>query len=295
LLLDDRIDTSDAIPPLPIGIYSVLRTSRRGYGNAIAEGIENLKGSFFALMNSDDLVHPNKFINQIRDLQRENADLSVGKIIKFNDTGKIISQSLGYLTNSNYNSRVLLLGAYGADATWCGRTEKIKSWEFSNELAADWITAFTNFPNSKIVYSPNAFYFYRQHKNQITMSQDFKVSSFEKIYKSWNFMNTQQALMSLTEEAAKLIAAPWLIQKKSKKEEIKDATRWLKEFDHRSNGEFRKLVNRRYVYLLFRGFYSRIFLFAELRPALLGTIDYFLEKISNNFHRIRFNKFLDLK
>jgi hypothetical protein len=293
--MDDRIDTSEEIPQLPSGTVLILRTLKRGYGNAISEGLQHLKCDYFGVMNSDDLVHPKKFITQIQDLENQNAELSVGRIIKFNDSGKILSQSLGHLTKRRYNPRVLLLGAYGADATWCGRSENVKIWSISNELAADWITAIKNFPNFKIVYSPDALYFYRQHKDQITKSNDFKNSSFESIYTSWNAMNVKEINVPLTIEAAKLVAAPWLVQAKSSKRSISDAGHWLKRYDYLTNGDFQNLVNRRHAYLIFQGFRSRVFLVGNLIPALLGVVSYFFEKILNKFERKHFKEFLDFK
>ena len=98
LLLDDRVDTSDDVPKLPIGTCTILRTTRRGYGNALSEGLRHLSCEFFALMNADDVIHPRKLITQILDLESSSADLSVGKIVKFSNSGKIITQSLGHLT-----------------------------------------------------------------------------------------------------------------------------------------------------------------------------------------------------
>jgi glycosyltransferase involved in cell wall biosynthesis len=242
LLLDDRVDSSADLPKLPIGTCTILRTSSRGYGNAISEGLRQINTEFFALMNADDVIHPRKLITQILDLESRNADLSVGKIVKFNNSGKIITQSLGHLTRGQYTPSVLLLGAYGADASWCGRTNKVKSWNISNELASDWITALENFSDLKIVYSPKALYFYRQHHTQITNTNDYKNFSFDEIYKSWNVLNLRQGYRSVTKDVAKLVAAPWTVSDQSNLDSIKNASAWLKEFNLSTHKRYAILV-----------------------------------------------------
>ena len=76
ILVDDRLDSSDSIPDLPGQNIVILRTAERGYGNAISVGLREVSSEFFALMNADDLVHPNRLNHQIRDLVKTNSELS---------------------------------------------------------------------------------------------------------------------------------------------------------------------------------------------------------------------------
>jgi glycosyltransferase involved in cell wall biosynthesis len=295
LLLDDRVDTSAGLPELPIETCRILRTSIRGYGNALSEGVHHLNSEFFALMNADDLIHPRKLITQILDLESRSADLSVGKIVKFNDSGKIITQSLGHLTKGEYTPPVLLLGAYGADASWCGRTEKVKSWKISNDLASDWITAFENFSDLKIIYSPKALYFYRQHDTQMTKTNDYKNFSFDEIYKSWYFMNSRLGYQSLAKDVAKLVAAPWIVSDHSNTDSIKNASAWLREFNFSTHKRYAILVNRRYAFLFFLALRNRRLLVQDLIPATFGVFNYCLETCLNIFRKILLRKFLHAK
>jgi glycosyltransferase involved in cell wall biosynthesis len=295
LLLDDRVDTSANLPELPIEKCRILRTSRRGYGNALSEGIQHLSSEFFALMNADDVIHPRKLITQILDLESRSADLSVGKIVKFNNSGKIITQSLGHLTKRQYTPSVLLLGAYGADASWCGRTDKVKSWKISNELASDWITALENFSDLKIVYSPKALYFYRQHHTQMTKTNDYKNFSFDAIYKSWNSINLRQGYQSVNNDVARLIAAPWTVSGQSNLDSIKKASAWLREFNLSTQKRYAILVNRRYAYLFFLALKNHLLLIQDVIPATFGVFNYCLETYLNIFRKILFRKFIQTR
>jgi glycosyltransferase involved in cell wall biosynthesis len=295
LLLDDRVDSAADLPKLPIGTCTILRTSSRGYGNAISEGLRQINTEFFALMNADDVIHPRKLITQILDLESRSADLSVGKIVKFNNSGKIITQSLGHLTKGEYTPSVLLLGAYGADASWCGRTDKVKSWKISNDLASDWITALENFSDLKIVYSPKALYFYRQHHTQMTKTNNYKNFAFDEIYKSWNFMNLRQGYRLVTKDVAKLVVAPWIVSDQSNTDSIKNASAWLREFNLSTHKRYAILVNRRYAFLFFLALKNHLLLIQDLVPATFGVFNYCLETYLNIFRKILLRKFLHTK
>jgi glycosyltransferase involved in cell wall biosynthesis len=295
LLLDDRVDCSSNLPKLPIGTYKILRTSTRGYGNAISEGLGQIDSEYFAVMNADDLIHPRRLINQILDLELKNADLSVGKIVKFNSSGKILTQRLGYLTKGEYTETVLLLGAYGADASWCGRTEKLKTWNISNELATDWITALENFSHLNVVYSPKAIYFYRQHESQLTKSEIFKQSSSQEIYNRWSLMNLNKGYRTLSMEMFKLVACPWLVTKPPNKESIREATVWLREFNQSTNRRYATLVYRRNLFLFCYAFKNHFLPIQNFIPAIFGAFNFLFETYLNIFRKILFKKFLNTK
>lgn len=295
LLLDDRVDCSADLPQLPVGTYTILRTSKRGYGNAISQGLRQINSEFFALMNADDVIHPRRLITQILDLELSGADLSVGKIVKFNSSGKIINQSLGNLTKGQYTESVLLLGAYGADASWCGRTEKLKSWEIANELAADWITALEIFSHLNVIYSPKALYFYRQHESQMTKSEIFKDFSFQEIFKSWSLMNSKKGYRTLSIDAVKIVAGPWMVTKRSNTESIQEASAWLREFNKSTNKRYTNLVYRRNTFLFYHALKNRVLLIQDFIPAIFGAFNYSFETYRNIFRKILFRKFLNTK
>ena len=295
ILVDDRLDSSGSIPALPSQNIVILRTAERGYGNAISVGLREVNSEYFALMNADDLVHPNRLNRQIRDLVKTNSELSVGRVIKFNNSGIVVSQKLGNLRYRTYSSDVLLLGAYGADATWCGKTSAIKTWTFSVKPSTDWITALNYFEDTQIVYSSSAIYFYRQHASQVTKSRSYSRNSFQDVYPSWAALCQRLNMPVLDYATSVLVAAPWAINAKPSNENVTASMNWLNSFEIFTHHRYSNLVNRRMLFLLrnatdMKGFTPLVFI-----SALKGLFSYMIEIILSIFRTIRFRKLLNLK
>lgn len=292
ILVDDRIDSSDSIPELPFQNIVILRTAERGYGNAISVGLRAVNSEFFALMNADDIVHPNRLYRQIRDLVKTNSDLSVGRVIKFNNSGIVVSQKLGHLSSRNYSSEALLLGAYGANATWCARTSVIEAWTFSIKPATDWITALNYFEHTQITYSSTAIYFYRQHSSQVTKSKSYFRNSFQDVYPSWADLCQRLNMPILDEATSVFVAAPWAVSVKPTHEKVVASINWLNSYETLTNQRYSNLVNRRMLYLLRSATGINGFTSIMLFSALKGLSSYLNEIILNIFRTIRFRKFL---
>jgi glycosyltransferase involved in cell wall biosynthesis len=292
ILVDDRVDTSGSIPALPSQNVLVLRTGDRGYGNAISVGLREVSSEFFALMNADDLVHPYRLIRQIRDLVKTNSELSVGRLIKFNNSGIVISQKLGNLRSRTHTSEALLLGAYGADATWCGRASVIKSWTFSAKPSTDWITALKYFEHTKIIYSNSAIYFYRQHESQVTKSRGYSRISFQDVYPSWAALCQRLNMPVLDYATAVLVAAPWAVSAKPSHENVIASSNWISNFDNLTHHRYSNLVNRRMLFLLRNAAGINGFTPIMLFSAFKGLSSYLIETILNVFRTIRFRKLL---
>ena len=150
---------------------------KRNYPNAINVGLKNLKSEFFALMNSDDLVHPERLYRQIMQLEEDKADICVCRIQKF--TGKnsrnVIPPLAGNIRYNSFNYINLFIGAYGADATLLGRSDVIKKHQLKFPLVehADWFFALANYKVLKVSVLNFTGYFYRMHRNQITRSEKY--------------------------------------------------------------------------------------------------------------------------
>lgn len=295
LLVDDRLDSSESIPDLPGQNILILRTVERGYGNAISIGLKEVTADYCALMNADDLVHPNRLSRQIEDLVETNSELSVGRVIKFNNSGNVVSQKLGSLKHRNYSCEALLLGAYGADATWCGKTSVLKTWDFSRKPATDWITALNYFEGTRMTYSNSALYFYRQHSNQVTKSKSYSRNSFKDVYPSWVALCKRSSMPILDENSAILVAAPWAVVTKPSEEEVTNAANWLNTFETFTLHRYSNLVNRRRLFLLRNTKSSNSINPTTYFSALKGLASYFIDIILNIFSTIRFKKFLTLK
>lgn len=167
--------------PSELNFIHIDARLERQYPNAINLGFKNLKSEFFALMNSDDLVHPERFYRQIRQLQIENSDICVCKIRKF--SGKYsriaIPPLAGNVRYNFFNYINLFIGAYGADATMLGRSEIIQKRQLKFPLSehADWFFALENYKDLKVSVLNFSGYFYRMHGNQVTRSKKYTKSN----------------------------------------------------------------------------------------------------------------------
>jgi glycosyltransferase involved in cell wall biosynthesis len=164
--------------PSELNFIHIVAGQKRNYPNAINAGLENLKSEFFALMNSDDLVHPERLYRQIMQLKGDRADICVCKMQKF--TGKssrnVIPTLAGNIRYNSFSYVNLFIGAYGADATLLGRSDVIKKHQLKFPLVehADWFFALANYKDLKVSVLNFTGYFYRMHGNQITRSEKYK-------------------------------------------------------------------------------------------------------------------------
>jgi glycosyltransferase involved in cell wall biosynthesis len=224
ILIDDR-KNKETCPQLNSKLKSFSRSHltflenfNHGYGNAINLGLTKVKNPWVALMNSDDLVSENRFYEQILAIEVTKSDGAICKLTKFKKFRFIhIPSILGKISIESYNSSYLLIGAYGADATLVLKTEKFTTLKFSDaELCADWITAFSSYPELRLAGVSTAEYFYRIHSRQ---SSNLKITSNEilkkKMYDSWSELNTSLGLPHVGFDEFVFIAAPWLRTKES--------------------------------------------------------------------------------
>ena len=178
LLIDTRNEHNQG---KPINIRSshtiemINAKSERTYAEAINIGFLHLKNEIFALMNSDDLVHPKRFIYQINKMEKDQADFSICKFQKFSKNKKKISALGGSPSYSNWRYEYLFFGPYGADATMVGKSKTIKECKlkFSKYAQADWIFALSHYKKMKLSILPFVGYYYRMHAKQITRSPDY--------------------------------------------------------------------------------------------------------------------------
>jgi glycosyltransferase involved in cell wall biosynthesis len=292
ILVDDRLDTSDPIPAIDAESVVILRAHGHGYGNAISVGLQEVNAEFFALMNADDLVHPNRIEHQIYDLVNTNSDLSIGRVIKFKNSGTIVSQKLGSLQSKKFSPEILLLGAYGADATWCCKSSVVKTWTISHNPTTDWITALNYFEGTRIIFSKAAIYFYRQHSGQITRTRNYAYNSHRDVYTSWAALCLSLGIPILDEATSMLVASPWALSSEPTDEQVKTAIKWLNDFEFSTNHRYSNLVNRRFLFLLRYANGKEWFTNKEYFLAFYGLADYLIEITLNSFRTFQFKKFL---
>jgi hypothetical protein len=107
----------------------------------------------------------------LKELEESKSDLCLAKMIKFrNSKFERVPSLLGDLNCSIYTPIFLLLGSYGANATWVFK----KDWAIKNKLFAhrtdlsDWHIALRLFWKSKISIVNSELYYYRMHSYQRT-------------------------------------------------------------------------------------------------------------------------------
>lgn len=220
ILLDDRQNVSIDGEELEflLAFYrnkniSYYPTIKRGYANAINQSRLYLRSEYVALMNSDDLIHPKRFAIQLNILQKNQADLIISRIRKFNSFGFLPSLS-GEIDYSSYHPSFLLLGAYGADATWFTKKDIFQQMKFPDiPLGADWIVAMQNFFKIKVFGVDKSLYFYRMHKTQVTQLNSNVDRCIQEIFKQWSSLNKQLNLPELNIDEFLIFAMPWVTQK----------------------------------------------------------------------------------
>ena len=120
ILIDDRVDKSIEI--LEDGDFRVVKTNGAiGYYNSLNLAKEFMDTEYVAIMNSDDIVHPLRFITQILDLERTSADISLCQFRKFKSF-LLLPSKLGKIQAGIPVSVSNLFGSYGSNATWCTRS-----------------------------------------------------------------------------------------------------------------------------------------------------------------------------
>ena len=192
--------------------FQIIDAPGYNYIEALSIGLSESRGEYTALMNSDDLFLKNRFQKQISKLVADQADLVFCGMKKFKGKNRGIFPLLGELKGDQYLSEFLLLGSYGANATWLFRTSWANDLQlFKSPLdSSDWTTALRVFPNSKIAYVPDKLYLYRMHATQITRTLPEQHST---LYSLWTSLNESLNLPHLTLQEVKSLTRPDFIQR----------------------------------------------------------------------------------
>ena len=208
ILIDDRKTLSKFKYPAKDTL--VVKTDGSGYAAALNTGINHAESEYIALMNSDDLTHPSRLITQISLIRRTGASVSLCGIRNF---GSAFAHRniLGSAPKSFYSKKLLMLGAYGANATLLGTSQFFvdKRWEEID--MSDWKFALDFYPDDvKDSSTTEILYFYRRHKNQVT--QNSRTMSASLLNSLTNF--TRHCGVDMISNAVvEALAAPFLFPK----------------------------------------------------------------------------------
>jgi glycosyltransferase involved in cell wall biosynthesis len=223
-----------------------------GYGKSLQLAGDHVSGQYVALMNSDDLITPNRFIEQMRKLER--SELCITNMVKIDLRGKRKPFLLGEVPPSLYDSTFLLLGSYGANATWMCHTDWWKTWAFFDDYSAlDWRIALSSFYESSVSYLSEVHYFYRVHNEQVTRKDGFFKDS-RIVFDAWRKHLARYKGDLFSKQIFDVFAAPFTNALAYDWDEIGE---WIntypKLFSHLTTKQlklFSYLVNRRLLLLM---------------------------------------------
>ncbi len=181
----------------------------KGYGESLRYGTENIQSEIVGLFNSDDLISPARFKKQIPVL--DNSELSITGIQRITSTGKITKSLTGEIYSKKYDNIYLLLGAYGANATWVmQKTWWEKNAFMDNHECLDWRIGLKTFQATLIHWNPEKLYFYRKHKNQVTYNKHISDEKMFIVYNQWRLLAESYGLSDNNQAIFNAIAVPWL-------------------------------------------------------------------------------------
>jgi glycosyltransferase involved in cell wall biosynthesis len=255
ILIDDRVEKIEDISNFQKRLRHcelVETNGGEGYGEALRVGSTYIDSDVVALFNSDDLVHPERFVRQMSAL--ETSDLSFTKMARFQ--GNIKSRSLmGEFRSKTYDPFFLILGAYGANASWCMR----KDWWMQNAFfdsheCLDWRIALKAFPNGQISYLDEELYFYRKHQNQVTSNRSIDKNDLQIVFRSWNHFSSNYNLGPTSFEVFSGLAIPWNktnnLDLEELGEKITEIFRFVKSEKPDLMADFKRLIQRRYLFAI---------------------------------------------
>jgi len=233
ILIDDRLN-QDSRVSLDIGTGTSVRFAHtqggQGYGAALKVGSEFIDSEFVALMNSDDLVHQDRF--RIQQDSIAGFDLNFTSLVRQNSRGRYSKSITGDLNFGEFDSSFLFLGAYGANASWFMTREWWSENAFFDDKAAlDWRIALSSFRASKVKYLHKPLYFYKRHKLQSTSSSTTP-AQFDVIYEKWADVHDATFGGRPSRNVFDLLATPWI---KTTCQSWPDLCSWIDNFQSNSN------------------------------------------------------------
>jgi glycosyltransferase involved in cell wall biosynthesis len=272
ILVDDRVDKTIKIHKLlrRIKNYEIVETSGGvGYGNALNLGSKISQSDVLALFNSDDLMHPDRLRKQIESL--ETSSVNFTKMTRIDHQNHVRKSLAGELVGQNYHSLFLLLGSYGANASWCMRKEWwAKNAYFDSDNCLDWRIALKSFDHSLVGYISESLYFYRQHRIQSTANKSLGLQEMNVVYLEWQSLMERLNIGSYSYDTFSILAMPWNNLNTVNGQEIFKARQAILNYANNLNTQILKdvkvLIDRRMIF----GLRSRSDLITKLRMLKLG-------------------------
>ena len=256
ILIDDRKDKSQKIYQLFRQLPKcelVTTPGGLGYGAALKAGTKLISCESVALFNSDDLVHPLRLRKQIEGL--DESDLNFTKIQRITEANKKSPSLMGEIRAPIYDPMYLLLGSYGANASWCMRTDWwFRNAFFDSDECLDWRIALNSFSGSKVGLINEPLYYYRKHSNQVTANKKIDNNLMYVVYESWKKTVSEYSMSTFSFETFQVLATPWLFPKIINLQEIlnfkREITELLRHHPKEISFDVQNILRRRFIFAL---------------------------------------------
>ena len=246
IVIDDRFDKSEKLYPLvkKFDNLEIIETAgNMGYGFALEAGSSAVESTAVALANSDDLIDELKYFKQMNLLDKN--DIVLTNIRRITKAGKPSTSLSGSIKCDEYSPSFLLLGSYGADASWC----MTKAWWknhsfFDGKDFLDWRIAMRSFSKSKIGFINEDLYFYRRHPMQISI-KNRKVNSFDtSIFSDWEKFARILGMEKISIEMFNFFAIPWAKNTSINFEDVIEFTSSLRNISRNQSIGIQKQIDR---------------------------------------------------
>lgn len=256
IFIDDRKNKDNDLSELfkIFSSYEYIKTGGEvGYGEALRLGSQAIGSNYVALMNSDDLISPNRLINQIKLL--EQSEISIAKMHRIDANNQTIYPYMGDIQSSTYDPIFLILGSYGANSTWCMHASWWKENAFfDNAQCLDWRIALKTFHNSHLSYTPEPLYYYRKHTDQVTKSRTISFQEMEPTYLLWQEHLGRYGIENVSYEVFNLVATPWNVDLECFDLNFFQFHKKLllisRQLDVKIQQDFKKIIKRRNIFAL---------------------------------------------
>jgi GT2 family glycosyltransferase len=241
------VDDSNAIHPTWLKEISkfdnvdIIKNYKKGYLGAMESGVRNVKSQYFGFLDSDDLTDRFRFHNQIKYMQENRIEICSSSILRIDEDGRTLKGKglLGSKFETLPPQIRLLLGAYGADSSLVinGSLAEEK-WKVHTKFPAqfaDYGFLLSVVDGHTYGYCPEAVYFYRNHKSQMSRQRSL-LESWESVYPLWKKLLYQLSAqlpnaskIKVGSSVAAAIAFPSLLPKLSTSE-VKALKKFIEVF-----------------------------------------------------------------
>jgi glycosyltransferase involved in cell wall biosynthesis len=245
ILIDDRKE------PARDELIPTVQTFGIGYEAALNAAKAKITSEYVAIMNSDDLMAPDRLIKQIQAIHRSDSVIAVSRMFKISSKNHQILMRGGNPRLNNFYKEFYLVSSHYANATWLAKSEYwVKNVEFPNEgIGSDWLLG------SKIMQVDNTsvlsekLYSYRLHKQQVTL-ENHEISTA--IHDRWTELNLEFGFPNLSSQIGTKLIFPQtnkIVEFHLNNEDINQLASWLYWFNYK-NQSLASTANARAVAFL---------------------------------------------